>query len=62
MSPIRIAVFACAALASTAALAGTNLTAPFPLTIPTLDEIGLAALIALVGGVAGYAARKRKRR
>lgn len=62
MSPTRIVVYACAALASAPAVAGTNLAAPFALSIPTLDEIGLAALIALVGGVAGYFARKRTRR
>ena len=31
-------------------------------SIPTLDEVGLGALIALVAGVAGWAIRKRSRR
>ena len=31
-------------------------------SIPTLDEIGLGALIALVAGVAGWSIRKRSRR
>jgi hypothetical protein len=31
-------------------------------SIPTLDEIGLGALIAMVAGVAGWAIRKRSRR
>jgi uncharacterized membrane protein (Fun14 family) len=30
--------------------------------IPTLDDIGLGALIALVGGVAGWVLRKRSSR
>lgn len=31
-------------------------------SIPTLDEFGLGALIALVAGVAGWSIRKRSRR
>ena len=31
-------------------------------SIPTLDEIGLGALIALVAGVAGWAVRRRSRK
>jgi hypothetical protein len=31
-------------------------------SIPTLDEIGLGILIALVAGVAGWAVRRRNRR
>ena len=31
-------------------------------SIPTLDEVGLAALIALVAGVAGWAAGRRSRK
>ncbi|MBK6804185.1 MAG: hypothetical protein IPG84_04645 [Betaproteobacteria bacterium] len=34
----------------------------FVQAIPTLDEVGLGALIALVAGVAGWAIRKRSRR
>jgi len=52
-----------AALAAfaTSAWAGTN-GALFFASIPTLDEVGLAALIALVAGVAGRAAARRSRR
>lgn len=32
------------------------------LSVPTLDEVGLAALIALVGGAAGWAIRRRNRK
>ena len=31
-------------------------------SVPTLDEVGLGALIALVAGVAGWAVRKRSGR
>lgn len=34
----------------------------FVAPVPTLDEIGLGALIALVAGVAGWAVRRRSRR
>jgi hypothetical protein len=42
------------------AWAGQNGAAFFQ-SIPTLDEVGLAALIALVAGVAGWAAGRRTR-
>jgi hypothetical protein len=32
-----------------------------PATVPTLDEGGLVALIALVGVVGGFVARRRKK-
>lgn len=31
-------------------------------SVPTLDEVGLGALIALVAGVAGWAIRRRDKR
>ena len=31
-------------------------------SVPTLDEVGLGALIALVAGVAGWAIRRSKRK
>lgn len=34
----------------------------FLASVPTLDEVGLAALIATVAGVAGWAMRRRGRR
>ena len=30
--------------------------------IPTLDEVGLGALIAIIGGVAGWSVRRRLRK
>lgn len=47
-------------MVSNAASAGVNSATFF--SIPTLDEVGLSALIALVGGVAGWAVRRRVRR
>lgn len=46
-------------LASTPASAGRINDLVFLQTVPTLDEIGLGALIALVAGVAGWAVRRR---
>jgi hypothetical protein len=43
------------------AWAGQN-AAFFFQSVPTLDEIGLGALIALVAAAAGWAARRRNRR
>ncbi|MCC6377740.1 MAG: hypothetical protein IT519_02885 [Burkholderiales bacterium] len=34
----------------------------FLVQVPTLDEVGLGALIALVAGAAGWAARKHSKR
>jgi len=56
----RIAAAAFATLA-VPAWAGKN-GASFFSTVPTLDEVGLAALIALVAGVAGWAAGRRPRK
>jgi len=56
----RIAATVVAALAFPA-WAGINGSAFFQ-SIPTLDEVGLAALIALVAGVAGWAAGRRGRK
>lgn len=49
-----------AVVASPAASAANN--AFFFVQVPTLDEVGLATLIALVAGVAGWAARKHSKR
>ena len=56
--PIAAAVLATLAAP---AWAGQNGAAFFQ-SIPTLDEVGLAALIALVAGVAGWAAGRRSRK
>jgi hypothetical protein len=40
---------------------GTN-SANFFVGVPTLDEVGLGVLIALVAGIAGWAVRRRSRR
>jgi hypothetical protein len=44
------------------ALAGTINGAVFFSSIPTLDEVGLGVLIALVAGVAGWAVRRGSRK
>jgi ABC-type nitrate/sulfonate/bicarbonate transport system permease component len=54
------AVAALSAVASPA-FAGTN-GLIFLSAIPTLDEVGLGLLIAMVAGVAGWAAGRRSRR
>ena len=46
---------------ATPAWAGMNGSVFFQ-SIPTLDEVGLGALIALVAGMAGWAVRRRSRR
>lgn len=46
--------------ASSAGWAGTN-NAVF-LAVPTLDEVGIGVLIALVAGVAGWSVRRRERK
>ncbi len=56
----RIAMFAGLLTISTAALAGVN-NAVF-LQVPTLDEVGLGVLIAIMGGAAGWAIRRRNRK
>lgn len=58
---VRIATFVVAAAASTPAWALLNNAFVFQ-AVPTLDEIGLGVLIALVAGVAGWAVRKRSGR
>jgi len=55
---IAAAVFA---TFSVPAWAGNN-GGSFFTSIPTLDEVGLAALIALIAGVAGWAAGRRSRK
>jgi len=56
--PVAAAVLA---VLAAPAWAGKN-GASFFTSIPTLDEVGLAALIALVAGVAGWAAGRRSRK
>ena len=58
---IRLAAFAAAAAVSSPASALLNNAFVFQ-AVPTLDEIGLGMLIALVAGVAGWAVRKRSGR
>ncbi|MEO8849262.1 MAG: hypothetical protein ABI440_11635 [Casimicrobiaceae bacterium] len=43
------------------AQAGAN-SAVFFTAVPTLDEVGLSALIAIVAGVAGWSVRRRLRK
>lgn len=57
---IRLATLAIALAASTPAWSAFNNL--FIAPVPTLDEIGLGALIALVAGIAGWAVRRRNRR
>jgi ABC-type antimicrobial peptide transport system permease subunit len=47
---------------ATIAHAGGFNGADFLFSVPTLDEFGLAALVALVAGVAGWAVRRRAKR
>ena len=57
---MRLALALAAAAAATPALAQFN--GLIAIAVPTLDELGLGALIALVAGVAGWAVRRRNRR
>jgi hypothetical protein len=59
---IRHAALVVLLAAPVPALAGGTNSANFFLSVPTLDEIGLGALIALLAGVAGWALRRRGRR
>lgn len=59
MTRFILAVAAC--LLALPALAQFN-ELNFLQSVPTLDEIGLGALIALVGGFAGWAIRRSKRK
>jgi hypothetical protein len=58
MRRLALALFA---LVAAPAWAGNNNLVFFQ-SIPTLDEVGLAALIALVAAVAGWAAGRRSRK
>jgi len=57
----RIAPLALTLAAASAQAGGFNALS-FISSIPTLDEVGLGLLIALVAGVAGWAVRKRNGR
>jgi hypothetical protein len=56
----RLSIAVLASLSSTASAAANNLI--LLSAIPTLDEVGLGVLIALVGGAAGWAVRRRHHR
>jgi hypothetical protein len=58
---MRAAAFAALALAAGTAHGGAN-SLTFLNAIPTLDEVGLGLLIALVAGAAGWAVRRRSAR
>ena len=48
---------------SAPAFAGTAVnSANFFTSVPTLDEVGLGALIAVIAGVAGWSLRRRHRK
>jgi len=57
----RLALVALA-LAAPCAYGGSFNAVSFLASIPTLDEVGLGLLIALVAGVAGWAVRNRSGR
>lgn len=57
----RIASFVVACSLAAPARAGFN-DGFFFQAVPTLDEVGLATLIAAIGAVAGWAVRKRSGR
>jgi len=56
-----VAAAALLALGTTSAWAGI-ISVNFGLSVPTLDEGGLVALVALVGVVGGLIARRRSRK
>jgi len=55
-------VLAVLCLVAPSAHAGMLNSASFFTSVPTLDEVGLGVLIALVAGVAGWVVRKRSGR
>ena len=59
---MKTTLLAALALIPSAAHAGLFNSATFFQAIPTLDEVGLGALIALVAGVAGWTIRRRSRK
>lgn len=58
----RIATLVALIAVTVPAWSAVNSSAFVPAAVPTLDEVGLGALIALVAGVAGWAVRKRSGR
>lgn len=58
---VRCVIAGILAAVAAPAQAGTN-SLIFLNAIPSLDEVGLGALIALMAGVAGWAVRRRTRR
>ena len=57
-----MATFAVSISMAGQAWAAANGSAFLYAPVPTLDEVGLSALIAVVAGIAGWALRKRGRR
>lgn len=58
----RIATFVVSISMAGQAWGAANGSAFLYAPVPTLDEVGLSALIAVVAGVAGWALRRRGRR
>ena len=58
----RIATFVVSISMAGQAWSAANASAFLYAPVPTLDEAGLSALIAVVAGVAGWALRRRGRR
>lgn len=59
---VRLASFIALLSAAVPAWSAANALAFVYSPVPTLDEVGLGVLIALVAGVAGWAVRRRGRR
>ena len=59
---VRGLVIAGLSVLSGTAWAGATVALPPFVNVPTLDEAGLAVLVALVAGVAGWAVRRRARK
>ena len=58
----RIATFVVSISMAGQAWGAANGSAFLYAPVPTLDEVGLSALIAVVAGIAGWALRRRGRR
>jgi hypothetical protein len=57
---LRCGLFALIATWTSAAMSNGAIFVATP--VPTLDEFGLGALAVLIGGVAGWAARRKNRK
>ena len=60
MTKSQIAVAAMTTTAASLAVAGANAIALVPIGLPTLGEIGLGLLVALLGVAGGLIVRRRK--